>query len=178
MIPYRYKDVKYEDAPENIRLLFEKMVETRKGLYIHGAIGCGKTHIAYALYKETENILNKRALFENTTELLMSFKKDFDRPYGEKSNKADLIMENGGLLFLDDIGVEKMSEWVSETFYLIVNRRYNDNIPIIFTSNLSIPELSQRIGDRIVSRIAQMCDVVELSGGDRRIENEGLKEII
>ena len=43
--------------------------------------------------------------------------------------------------------------------------------PTIFTSNLKPDDLKERIGDRTVSRIVEMCDVVELVGTDRRLQN-------
>ena len=39
------------------------------------------------------------------------------------------------LLVLDDLGAEKTSEWVEETMNLIVNTRYNERRPTMFTSN-------------------------------------------
>ena len=47
-IPERYKDAKYEDVPEQIRKLFESMRETRRGIYIHGAVGTGKSALTSA----------------------------------------------------------------------------------------------------------------------------------
>lgn len=188
MTPERFKNAKYEEVPAQIKSLFEKVTETRRGIYIHGSVGTGKTHILYALKSgwekpiertRTNNLEGKdetymhqrKSMFWNTTELLRSIKRDFDLPYGEKHRDEERILEHTGLLFLDDVGAEKMSEWVDETFYLIVNHRYNRALPTIFTSNLSIADLADRIGDRTVSRIAGMCDVVELVGEDRRITN-------
>lgn len=188
MTPERFKDAKYEETPKLIRELFEKLPETRRGIYLHGSVGTGKTYIVYALKnawekptertrtnqmegKEEKYMHTRRSMLWNTTELLRSIRQDFDRPYGEKERAEEKIMEHQGLLFLDDVGAEKMSEWVSETFYLIINHRYNRMLPTIFTSNLPIAELAERIGDRTVSRIVEMSDVVELIGKDRRITN-------
>ena len=80
------------------------------------------------------------------------------------------MMKNEGILFLDDIGAEKPSDWVMETFYLIINKRYNEKLPIVFTSNLSIEQLAQTISDRIASRVVETCDIYELVGKDRRLK--------
>ena len=184
--PARYKEAKYEEVPQQIRDLFEKIPETRKGLFIHGDVGTGKTHIAYALKDAWERPVERtranlhegiqekymhtrRALFWNTTELLRSIKGDFDRQPAEKERAEERIMEHQGLLFLDDVGSERMSEWVAETFYLIINSRYNRMLPTIYTSNFGVADLAERIGDRTVSRIVGSSDVVELQGADRRI---------
>lgn len=181
-IPLRYKNAKWEDVPENIRALAEKMRETRKGIFIHGGVGTGKTHIAYAIGDRMENtgpaiteteagvrVRPVRVKVHNTTELLRDIREDFDRHHEAKTHTLTNLMEFNGLLILDDIGAEKLSEWVQETFYLLVNRRYEDMLPTIFTSNFNLEELAVRIGDRIVSRIAEMTDVVELRGRDRRV---------
>ena len=78
-------------------------------------------------------------------------------------------MEHHGLLFLDDLGAENATDFVRDTLYLIINRRYEGKLPVIITSNLDLGELSDSVGDRIASRIAGMCDMVELEGGDRRL---------
>lgn len=188
-VPARYEEAKWEDVPENIIKLFEQMPKSRKGLYIHGAVGTGKTHIVYALYrnapikcrffvKETSRYSNNdepsykeiRALFWNSTELFREMRLDFDRPREERKRVEDALIEHEGLLFIDDIGSEKISDWVLETFYLIINKRYNEKLPIIFTSNYTVRELADRIGERIASRIVETCDIIKLEGGDRRVK--------
>lgn len=176
MIPEKYKDSKYEDVPQEIRDRFEKIRETRRGLYIHGPVGTGKTHIAYALNKHWDEKGGK-VIFWNTTKLLRSIKNDFDKKFYDKDREEEKIMSSRALLFLDDMGAEKITEFAAETFYLIVNHRYQEKVPVIFTSNLPIADLADRIGDRTASRIVEMCDVVELIGEDRRMESINKIEI-
>jgi DNA replication protein DnaC len=170
MIPTRYQDAEYESVPQDIRDRFEKIRETRRGMYIHGPVGTGKTHIAYALKKHWDEKGGK-SIFWNTTELLRSIKNDFDKKLYDRDREEERIMGSRGLLFLDDIGSEKITDFVAETFYLIINHRYQENLPIIFTSNLPIADLADRVGDRTASRIVEMCDVIELVGEDRRMES-------
>jgi len=73
-----------------------------------------------------------------------------------------------GLLLIDDLGAAKASEWVEETTYRVLNGRYEDMRPSIFTTNLPVPALKDAIGDRIASRLAETCKRVVLEGGDRR----------
>lgn len=166
-IPKRYEKVKYEDVPEKIREMFENIPNTKKGLYIHGNVGTGKTHIAYALMLKSNNIR-----FYNITSLLRRIRADFSRQPYEKEHLEEDIIETNSLVIIDDIGSEKMTDWVAETFYHIINQRYNSMKPMIFTSNFEIKDLAERVGDRTASRIVEMCDVVELVGKDRRIENK------
>lgn len=170
--PTRYESAKFEDVPENIQEKILKITKTRKGMYIHGTVGCGKTHMMYAIGK---GVIEKRVLEHvrayNSTDMLRQMREDFNRT--DKYDNHDLfkdLLEFRGLLMIDDIGAEKLSDWVLETFYLLVNNRYEQVLPTIFTSNFNLKDLSERIGDRTVSRIVESCDVFELKGKDRRIE--------
>jgi DNA replication protein DnaC len=83
---------------------------------------------------------------------------------------------NAELLVLDDLGAEKPSEWVEETMNLIVNTRYNERRPTIFTTNyINMPDevddvdsLKARVGFRLHSRLHEMCEFLEYDGGDYR----------
>lgn len=85
-------------------------------------------------------------------------------------NSPEGIAEFEGTVILDDIGVEKNSEWVSTTLYTIINGRYENERPTILISNLNIKELADKVDDRIVSRITEMCIEKRIEGGDRRVK--------
>ena len=76
---------------------------------------------------------------------------------------------------LDDLGAERTTDWVEETMNLIVNTRYNDRRPTIFTSNYEdVPDtddldsLLVRVGFRMHSRLREMCEFLEYGGPDYR----------
>lgn len=77
-------------------------------------------------------------------------------------------------LFLDDFGTSKVSEWTEEITYRLINYRYNHCLPTIITSNLpardpSGPDLTDFVGDRVASRLAEMVTaLVPMVGEDRR----------
>ncbi len=81
-------------------------------------------------------------------------------------------MNASRLLILDDLGAEKPTEWVRERMYEIVNQRYEWMRPIIVTSNLSPAQLAKQVGQRVASRLMEMCEVVELDGRDRRLNGD------
>lgn len=174
IIPERYKNVKPEDIPAKLLPYVQKMRESRRGLYIHGTVGSGKTHILYAIGKKIEDgstLGGLRVRVYNCTDLLREIRDDFHAtdPYSRKHTLNNLL-DFRGLLMIDDIGSEKLSDWVLETFYSIVNTRYENMLPTIFTSNLELSELAERIGDRTVSRVVESCDVFEVAGEDRRLK--------
>jgi len=75
------------------------------------------------------------------------------------------------LLVLDDLGAEKVSDFVLQTLYDLLDRRYGECLETIITSNLSLDQLTVHYGshgDRLASRIAGMGPALVLKGKDRR----------
>lgn len=172
MIPKRFENAKYEDIPDNIKNLVVNIVDSRKGIYIFGSCGTGKTHICYSIVKYFDENKMKNWLL-NMPELLKLLKEDFreeNKLVSQENTNLSKIFNFRGLLIIDDIGSEKITDWVEETLYAIVNKRYEDVLPTIFTSNLSPEKLTEKYGDRIVSRIIGSCDIAELLGEDNRLK--------
>ena len=74
-------------------------------------------------------------------------------------------------LFIDDFGTEKVSKgnedlWLQGKVYDIINSRYVNNKPTIFTSNYSLRELveSRGVADKTVDRIMEMTEIMKLEG--------------
>ena len=134
------------------------------GLLITGPCGTGKTHIAVAILHA---ILEKGypGLFVTVPDLLAEIRKSFNND-GE-SKKIKEIM-TARFLVLDDLGAEKTTDWVQEQLYMIINHRYEYELPTVITSNLNIGQLAQKIGERSASRLLEMCYGVKLNGEDYR----------
>lgn len=151
------------------------------GLYVHGPSGSGKTilsanlTVSWAGEMWVENKQEYGSIrFLSVPNLLQDIKRTFDP--GNTQSESGLIQDLSTVswLVLDDLGVEKVSEWVLQTLYTIVNNRYEGMLPTVITSNLSLDDLSGRLGnDRIPSRIAGMCEILEMGGEDKRIRRVG-----
>jgi DNA replication protein DnaC len=100
----------------------------------------------------------------NCAELLDTIRKSFDGP---PSSVFDRSL-NSPLLVLDDVGQEKGTPWVWERLYILINTRYENLRPTIFTTNLKPSEWENRWGGAITSRILGMSTVIELKGVDYR----------
>lgn len=75
------------------------------------------------------------------------------------------------LLFVDDLGVAKYSDWVEECTGDLVDDRYQRGCPTIYTTNLHFEAMFKVLGDRVASRLAEQCDIVDVLGDDRRLAN-------
>lgn len=176
------KAVLSDFEPKTIGSCHHFLSEEGQGLFIHGPAGTGKTHLAVAVMKEAmsnkrpdewSNVAGSAYLplerFITIPWLLMEIRASFKDTAAD--SEYDLIRRHSSvpLLVLDDLGAEKGSEFAVQTLYLIVDRRYSMMRKTIITSNLSIGEVAERLGDRIASRITGMCKIIELKGKDRRL---------
>lgn len=134
-------------------------------LLLLGGTGTGKTHAAIGALREYV-----RAGGDATPVMIPAPDLYAElRPKAGRGN--DGVFEryaHSKLLFLDDIGAAKASEWVEEINYRLVNHRYNQQLPTIFTSNVPPRELGAVLGERVASRLTEMCRLVALKGPDRR----------
>jgi DNA replication protein DnaC len=156
-----------------------------KGLLFTGSIGVGKTHLAVGILQRLVKDRGVRGLFCDYRELLKSIQNSYNPQV--QTTELELLKPvfASEVLVLDDLGAQKPNEWVWDTVALILNSRYNDKLTTIITtnyadlpaagSNLSDPEraareptLGDRIGDRMRSRLAEMCILVKMTGKDCR----------
>jgi DNA replication protein DnaC len=139
---------------------------TINGLMISGPIGTGKTHLAAAIMQE----LWRRDIscaFGSAPGLLANIRNAIQK---NDIRASDILhkFQVIGLAIIDDIGVEKVTDWVREQFYLLINARYEAMLPLVVTTNNSLEELEKHIGDRVVSRLIEICKGVILTGPDYR----------
>lgn len=164
-IPSIYHQAKIDD--------FKIKVPLDESLMITGAVGCGKTHLMVALIREDildSNIcLPMTSLFVKTNDILFQIRNTYNNNSNETEQTLVEKYCNIPNLYLDDIGLSKISEWGLAVLYQIVDYRYGENLRTIVSSNLDMDHLNDAIGERIVSRLYGMCTKIKLVGQDRRI---------
>ena len=150
-----------------------EVYENGYGIYLYGDRGTGKTHLAACIVNDLLEQLVP-VVFTNLTEIgkiAFNPSTEFDRIC-----KVDFLV-------IDDIGAQRVRNkdgdlWLQEKVYELINTRYNEMLPTIFTSNYSIGELVTECGisSRTVDRIAEMSSAVfKLTGASRRIQGRNGK---
>lgn len=146
--------------------------ETTRGFMFYGKAGSGKTHLAVAIARRVIEKKQIQVRFVRVVDLLSEIRKTFDENESYRTeNESDLIKNYTAvpLLVVDDLGSEKTTDWVRQILYQIIDERWIEQKPIIVTSNLKPKELEARFEERIASRIAALCRLVETRDYDYRI---------
>jgi DNA replication protein DnaC len=166
------------------RFVYEYPVSTEgRGLLLTGSVGVGKTHLAVGIIQAL--ILEKgvRALFCDYRELLKRIQESYNPLVATTELQILAPVFEAEVLILDELGAQKPTDWVWDTVALVLNTRYNDKRTTLITTNYpnapaamarnadkAIREetLGDRIGERMRSRLAEMCVEVEMRGNDLR----------
>ncbi|MDP1571801.1 MAG: ATP-binding protein [Vicinamibacterales bacterium] len=163
------------EAHRKARAFIDAFPVVDRGLLLRGQHGVGKTHLAVAILKAVVGQRGARGYFYETRELLKLVRDTYSSGGDETEMEVLRPVLDADLLVLDDLGAEKTSEWVQETLGLVVNTRYSEGRPTIFTTNLEDgPDSGDpnsmvfRLGARIRSRLFEMCDWVHMEGIDAR----------
>lgn len=156
---------KLSDAMQNYVKNFTEFKKDGKGLLLSGPVGTGKTYLAACI---ANALIDKgyRVKMTKFTDLVNTLQ-------GMYEGKQRFInsLNDFQLLILDDLGVERNSEYMQEMVYNILDSRYRSGLPLIITTNLTLEEIKkpQDIGhSRIYDRILERCFPIVVDGGSRR----------
>ena len=171
----------------------EEYPTEKTGLLFVGSVGVGKTHLAVGILKALIRDKGVPSLFCDYRELLKSIQNSFNSSVQATEMGILRPVFDAEVLVLDELGAVRSTEWVFDTVNYILNSRYNDNKTTIITTNFpDKPEqervdesnsfsqasaekaarresLGDRIGERMRSRLHEMCKKVEMEGRDFRL---------
>lgn len=176
--PKRFRPYRLETHPQRgavgtvVRWLDERAA-SGQNLILLGGVGTGKTGLGIAAIREA-SLRGHTVQFGTAADIL-----DAMRPRRDDANKPDELaaefalrrLQTVDILLLDDLGAEKQTDWAAERLYLVINGRYERELPTIVTSNLTVDQLTAmhpEMGARIVSRLLEHYELIPLLGADRR----------
>lgn len=134
-----------------------------QGIFFVGKAGTGKTALACQVLTNLPEELS--AKFVSVPILLNELRDGYSDKYHKNMDYVKKYVDYDQLV-LDDLGAEKTTDWATEILYLIINGRYEEGKGVIVTTNCKPKELSARLGDRVISRLAEMTKLVRFDTDD------------
>jgi DNA replication protein DnaC len=157
-----------------------------KGFVLSGPVGTGKTHLLASTLRHLTLERGVRAAYVEISLLFQTIRRGFQE--GRSGGEIIEPLAEVELLALDEVGKGRGSPFEMETLDELIARRYNGDRLTLFATNYSLkpPEdraraqdyletndlkeagkdsrlLCDRVGDRIYSRLFEMCDFVEFT---------------
>ena len=171
--------------------------EDLKGMVIMGSPGTGKTHLMTGFAYQCTISQGISCIFQSFAELLSELRQG----YSEGKSDIEIIEPHlqTDILIIDDLGKGRNSDWELGILDMLISERYNRNQMIMVTTNFTESEedtlkeqvrsreksetehfitdtIRKRVGERIHSRLKEMCYFENLIGKDRRISEDEIDE--
>lgn len=136
-----------------------------QGLLLQGQAGTGKTRAAWWLIKR-EMMVGRKCHGISCTEFAKLAGEQWHDDSKQRSHAEETmdLCRSTKILFLDDLGKQKMTERAELELYDVLEQRTNSMLPTIITTNATSTQLlsmlSQDRGNPILRRIRDFCDIV------------------
>lgn len=171
------------DLKKAVNILNNKKIDDDIGVWISGKTGCGKTHLLFSTFKKlaweyywsNNRQINGQIKYYNYSDLCALIRE----------NPTDFSLlkkiRNPKILFIDDIGTSKTTDFVQSIIYSIFNYRCENGLATYVTTNLNFLEISKEFNERMASRIKESSIWLELKNtGDYRNNKfkENMKEVL
>lgn len=184
-LPKRYLETKFYNfqntTPEHKRLKsdFLAFAENPDGInrLVHGSVGTGKTHSAYAFMHEISDVSkqhgNDGLCFKSEKAALMNMKDLIDGIKASFNGGDDYVKQKAKkvpVLLLDEVGLQYGTDSERIELFEIFNHRYNNCLPTICFSNLPREKFEPILGKRICDRLFSGAEIYELKGPSMRGE--------
>ena len=160
---------------------FVKKYPTKNGFLLMGASGRGKTHLAVGTISELTLKYGVKCMFKDFFYLLSELKQAYSE--GTPENAVILPLIETDVLVIDELGKGRSNEWELNILDQLISKRYNASKKTLITTNYVTYDIAKeigdkheilevRVGDRIASRLHEMCEFLYLDGNDYRKERK------
>jgi DNA replication protein DnaC len=150
-----------------------------RGVLLHGPAGTGKTHAAVALWRHFQSThpatdLSSGTSFVSVARLFQEKRRQMDGRQSEGWKEPD--WRRSRFVVFDDWDKVRMSEWVQEELFSIIDILYCRRVPIVVTSNLLPRDFARISGPYVTDRIKEMVVPIAMTGPSRRVAPSGSHE--
>ena len=166
-VPRRFNDMRLVNSPNTeyaLRMVYStgepyQEAQEPESWFLHGAVGVGKTCLAVGYAYEMVQAHLTPTRFVTLPGMMTEIRSCYDTN-GPSEKEVLRFYKEAEMLILDDMGAEhtSSSNWLADRLYQILGDRHDQLRPTVMTSNLSISELADTYGERITSRINEMCN--------------------
>jgi DNA replication protein DnaC len=136
--------------------------DSTKGICLCGSVGSGKTYLAASIanYLLDNDI---PVCFAVVPDLIEDLRLEYLSAHNEHDYDLFNATRTAHVLILDDLGAHNYTEWTINKLFSIFNYRITHRLPTIITTNLEMYLLENKLGDRITSRILELCQIYKLN---------------
>lgn len=171
LIPKLFSSARMEKLSEQLQAKLESLPKDM-GVLLWGSQGVGKSYAMVALMRDF--ILKGFKVARITYEMFCLQLRNTYKP-GSTTTELDIIepLQAADKLFIEDVGTtvssgKQESDFSLRTFYVLLEKRLESCKPTFITTNKNVEELGKSFDARIASRLQQACEVIHLTGQDRR----------
>lgn len=165
-LPPLYRQAKLADFSAEVQEHVRRWLDSPgTGLLLSGTVGSGKTHLASAIVRERIG-RDDPASFRRMADLYAALRESFRLNTSEAEVLRPYV--DARLIVLDDLGAGGLSDFERRSTLEILEQRLIQERPTIVTTNWSLPEIGEKMDDRIASRLATYT-ILRLAGSDRRL---------
>jgi len=181
-IPPRWREVTFDTLDPNIQPVAQRLAreyaagfskESPSLIFYSPGNGTGKTTLAACIANYVLHELRVPVMFAKARDIMLEIRKTFSDRYETEAGILEKV-SYVDLLVLDDVGVDRPSEWIKSTYWTLMDRRFDWMLPVVVTTNKPLEGggelLADRIGEGAASRLLGLCrgNIIDMSGKDLR----------
>lgn len=156
------------------------------GIFLHGNCGTGKSHIIKAIFMTMAEwkidcmMINEKNRSNDLPPIdtsaykvqWISMSEFIESQRGKPDHELRRHVYNASILFIDDFGVYELTDWAKDQVWMLIDHCYTRGVQLIITSNCDLEGVKQLYGERVSSRLREVCLVLPMIGEDKRIRKQ------